>query len=172
MKLPRKNNYIRYLAIAFFFVTFNCLFLPKNAFGSEDCIHYTTIFLENRFDESQRLILQAEVADEPYERELGLMNRKTLAQNKGMLFVYDQPSAPKFWMKNTLISLDIIFTDYNGQIIQIFENVPKMSEKKITAGDHVSFVLEISSGIVEKFKIDTNWTLNFSDFFKSVKPFC
>ena len=100
------------------------------------------------------------------------MNRKTLAQNKGMLFVYDQPSAPKFWMKNTLISLDIIFTDYNGQIIQIFENVPKMSEKKITAGDHVSFVLEINSGIVEKFKIDRNWTLNFSNYFKSVKPFC
>ena len=47
-----------------------------------------------------------------------------------------------------------------------------MSEKKITAGEGVSFVLEINSGIVEKFKIDFNWTLNFSDFFKSLKPFC
>ena len=97
---------------------------------------------------------------------------KKIAKNKGMLFVYNNPSAPQFWMKNTFISLDILFTDYTGQIIQIFENVPKMSEKKITAGDGVSFVLEINSGIVEKFKIDLNWTLNFSDFFKSLKPFC
>ena len=172
MKLTRKNNYIRYLALAFLFVTFNFVFFSKNALGSEDCIHYTTIILENRFEDSQSLILQAEVADEPDERALGLMNRKTLAKNKGMLFVYHHPSAPQFWMKNTLIPLDIIFTDYNGQIIQIFENVPKMSEKKITAGDGVSFVLEINSGIVDKFRVDSNWTLNFSNLFKSVKPFC
>jgi len=100
------------------------------------------------------------------------MNRKKLAKNNGMLFVYKNPSAPKFWMKNTFVSLDILFTDNTGQIIQIFQNVPKMSEEKITAGDGVSFVLEINSGIVEKFKIDFNWTLNFSDFFKSLKPFC
>ena len=89
-----------------------------------------------------------------------------------MLFRSKNPSAPQFWMKNTFVSLDILFTDYTGQIIQIFQNVPKMSEKKITAGEGVSFVLEINSGIVEKFKIDFNWTLNFSDFFKSLKPFC
>ena len=172
MNLFKKNNHIRYLVITFFFVSFNCLFLPKNAFGTENCKHYTTIVLENRFDESQSLIVQAEVADEPDERALGLMNRKKLAKNNGMLFVYKNPSAPQFWMKNTFVSLDILFTDYTGQIIQIFQNVPKMSEKKITAGDGVSFVLEINSGIVEKFKIDFNWTLNFSDFFKSLKPFC
>ena len=172
MNLLKKNNYIQYLVITFFFVSFNGLFLPKNAFGSEDCKHYTTIFLENRFDESQSLILQAEVADEPDERAQGLMNRKTLAKNKGMLFVYNYPSAPQFWMKNTFVSLDILFTDYTGQIIQIFENVPKMSERKITAGEGVSFVLEINSGIVERFGIDLNWTLSFSDFFKSSKPFC
>jgi uncharacterized membrane protein (UPF0127 family) len=172
MNLLKKNNYIRYLVITFFFVSFYCLFLPKNAHGSEDCKQYTTIFLENRFDESQGLILQAEVADEPDERAIGLMNRKTLAKNKGMLFVYNYPSAPQFWMKNTFVSLDILFIDYKGQIIQIFENVPKMSEKKITAGEGVTFVLEINSGIVEKFGIDLNWTLNFSDFLKSLKPFC
>ena len=60
------------------------------------------------------------------------------------------PSAPKFWMKNTLVSLDILFSDYEGRIIKIFENVPRMSKKKITAGDGVFFVLEINSGVVKE----------------------
>ena len=89
-----------------------------------------------------------------------------------MLFVYRSPSAPKFWMKNTLISLDILFSSYDGKIIKIFENVPKMTEKKVTAGDGVSFVLEINSGLVEEFEIDANWIMDFSDFFETTKPFC
>ena len=100
------------------------------------------------------------------------MNRKKIDKNKGMLFVYQFPSAPKFWMKNTLISLDIIFSSYDGRIIKIFENVPKMTEKKVTAGDGVSFVLEINSGLVEEFEIDASWIMNFTDFFETTKPFC
>ena len=100
------------------------------------------------------------------------MNRKKIDKNKGMLFVYHFPSAPKFWMKNTLISLDIIFSNYDGRIIKIFENVPKMSEKKVTAGDGISFVLEINSGLVEEFEIDKSWIMNFTDFFETIKPLC
>ena len=106
------------------------------------------------------------------ERALGLMNRKKIDKNKGMLFVYHFPSAPQFWMKNTLISLDILFSSYDGRIIKIFENVPKMTEKKVTAGDGVSFVLEINSGLVEEFEIDASWIMNFTDFFETTKPFC
>ena len=57
-------------------------------------------------------------------------------------------------------------------IIKIFENVPRMTEKKVTAGDGVSFVLEINSGVVEEFEIDASWILNFSDFFETKEPFC
>ena len=140
--------------------------------AKENCTKYTNVVLDNRLDKGQSVTIQAEVADEPDERALGLMNRKKIDKNKGMLFVYHVPSAPKFWMKNTLISLDIIFSRYDGRIIKIFENVPKMTEKKVTAGDGVSFVLEINSGLVEEFEIDTNWIMNFTDFFETTKPFC
>tara|TARA_Y100000992_G_scaffold24948_1_gene14175 strand:- start:376 stop:750 length:375 start_codon:yes stop_codon:yes gene_type:complete len=123
-------------------------------------------------DKRQSVTIQAEVADEPDERALGLMNRKKIDKNKGMLFVYHFPSAPQFWMKNTLISLDILFSSYDGRIIKIFENVPKLTEKKVTAGDGVSFVLEINSGLVEEFEIDASWIMNFTDFFEATKPFC
>ena len=93
--------------------------------AKENCTQYTNVVLENRHDKGQSVTIQAEVADEPDERALGLMNRKKIDKNKGMLFVYHLPSAPKFWMRNTLISLDIIFSSYDGRIIKIFEKYTK-----------------------------------------------
>lgn len=155
-----------------FFVTCGYLLFAKEVFANENCKQYTTVLIENRFDKSQSVTIQAEVADEPDERTLGLMNRKKLAKNMGMLFVYHNPSAPQFWMKNTFMSLDIVFFNFEGRVIRIFENVPKMSEKKIMAGNGVSFVLEINGGLVREFEIDSNWILNFSDYVGSVKPYC
>ena len=172
VSLSRYNLHICFLIILLFFKIFEYLFLPTSAFAKENCIKYTNVLIENKFDNMKTVTIQAEVADEPDERAKGLMNRKELAESKGMLFVYYYPSAPQFWMKNTLIPLDILFSDKKGRIIKIFKNVPKLSENKITAGEGVSFVLEINSGLVEEFEIDQTWNMNFSDFFKTAKPFC
>ena len=171
MILCGKNKNVRY-SVLFLLTTFGHLVNAVNVIAKENCTQYTNVVLENRFDKRQSVSIQAEVADEPDERALGLMNRKKIDQNKGMLFVYHFPSAPQFWMKNTLISLDILFSSYDGRIIKIFENVPKLTEKKVTAGDGVSFVLEINSGLVEEFEIDSSWIMNFTDFFETKKPFC
>ena len=171
MNLFANNKNVLCLALVLF--TF-CphLFQLSSVLAKENCIQYTNVIIENRLDKKKSVIIQAEVADEPDERAIGLMNRKKMDKNKGMLFVYHYPSAPHFWMKNTLISLDILFSNYEGHIMEIFENLPRMSEKKVTAGNGVSFVLEINSGVVREFEIDTSWILNFSDFFETVKPFC
>ena len=171
MNLFGKNKNVQY-SVLLLLTVFGHLVNAVNVIAKENCTQYTAVVLENRFDKRQSVTIQAEVADEPGERALGLMNRKKIDKNKGMLFVYHFPSAPKFWMKNTLISLDIIFSSYDGRIIKIFENVPKMTEKKVTAGDGVSFVLEINSGLVEEFEIDTSWIMDFTDFFETTKPFC
>ena len=172
LNLSRHNLHICFLIILLFLKIFNYLFLPTSAFANENCIKYTNVLIENKFDNMQTVTIQAEVADEPDERAKGLMNRKELAKSNGMLFVYYYPSAPQFWMKNTLIPLDILFSDKKGRIIKIFKNVPKLSDNKITAGEGVSFVLEINSGLIEEFEIDQTWRMNFSDFFKTAKPFC
>ena len=148
------------------------LFQLSSVLAKENCIQYTSVIIESTLDKKKSVTIQSEVADEPDERALGLMHRKKIDEDKGMLFVYHYPSAPQFWMKNTLVSLDILFSDNEGRIIKIFENMPKMSKNKVTAGDGVFFVLEINSGLVEQFEIDASWTINFSDFFETTKPFC
>ena len=166
-----KNKNVQY-SVLLLLTVFGHLVNAGMVAAKENCTQYTNVVLDNRFDKRQSVTILAEVADEPDERAIGLMNRTKIGKNKGMLFVYHVPSAPQFWMKNTLISLDILFSSYDGRIIKIFKNVPKMTEKKITAGDGVSFVLEINSGSVEKLEIDASWIMNFTDFFETTKPFC
>ena len=167
---PLRNNK-NVLFSSFLFMFCVHLFPLSSVQANENCIKYTNVLIESRLGK-ETVSIEAEVADEPNERALGLMNREKIDENKGMLFVYQYSSAPQFWMKNTLVSLDILFSDYEGRIIKIFENVPRMSKKKITAGGGVFFVLEVNSGVVNEFEIDTSWTLNLSDFFEIVEPFC
>jgi len=63
-----------------------------------------------------------EVSDTPESREMGLMHRETMQYDEGMLFVFDQPGRHRFWMKNTLIPLDILWLDDNKSVIH-FETV-------------------------------------------------
>ena len=65
-----------------------------------------------------------EIADSPAERELGLMGRDALPEGRGMLFIFDKPDEYGFWMKNTKISLDIIFLDAQKNIVDILSADP------------------------------------------------
>jgi uncharacterized protein len=67
--------------------------------------------------------IQLEVAQTPEQQQIGLMNRKSLADDRGMVFIFDPPRPTRFWMKNTLISLDMVFVR-NGFVKSIEANVP------------------------------------------------
>ncbi len=108
MNIFGKNKIVQY-SVLLLFTLFGHLVNSGIVAAKENCTQYTNVVLDNRLDKGQTVTIQAEVADEPDERALGLMNRKKIDKNKGMLFVYHFPSAPKFWMRNTLISLDIYF---------------------------------------------------------------
>ena len=87
-----------------------------------------------------------EVARTPEEQARGLMNRPSLEPGRGMLFPYDQPQPASFWMKNTLIPLDIIFIRPDGTIARIAANTVPMSLEPIPSLEDVSAVLEIPGG--------------------------
>lgn len=94
-----------------------------------------------------------EVADEPDERAQGLMFRESLGRNSGMLFVYDRPQRATFWMRNTLIPLDMIFMDESGTVTRVHENARPLDETPIDGGPGVLAVLEINGGLAERLGI-------------------
>jgi hypothetical protein len=91
-----------------------------------------------------------EVADTNAERSQGLMFRENLPASAGMLFIYDSPRRASFWMKNTLIPLDMIFADKTGTVTRIHENAVPGDQTSIDGGPGVQFVLEINGGLARR----------------------
>ncbi len=82
------------------------------------------------------------------------MNRESLASGAGMLFVYERPQRAVFWMKNTLIPLDMIFADETGTVTRVHENAIPHDETGIDGGEGVKYVLEINGGLSGRFGIE------------------
>ncbi len=94
-----------------------------------------------------------EVADDGEERARGLMFRTEMAQSAGMLFVYDAPRRVQFWMKNTLIPLDMVFADATGTVTRVHSGAVPGDLTPIDGGDGVQFVVEINAGLADKLGI-------------------
>jgi hypothetical protein len=91
--------------------------------------------------------IDAEVADTPEERRVGLMNREYLAPDKGMLFIFENSSVRQFWMKNTLISLDIIFISEQMEIVKIHTNtIPNNTRIKYSSEEPIKYAIEVNAG--------------------------
>jgi len=103
--------------------------------------------------ETGRHLIDAEIADSPGARATGLMFRRTLAPDAGMLFIYDTPENITMWMKNTYISLDMIFADEKGKIIRIARNTEPFSLDIIEAGGPAKVVLEVPAGTAQRLKL-------------------
>ena len=88
-----------------------------------------------------------EIADTDALRAQGLMHRERLARSAGMLFIYEAPTSPSFWMRNTLIPLDMLFVDPTGQVTRLHENAQPHDETPIPGGANVLMVLEINGGL-------------------------
>ncbi|HEY1560453.1 MAG TPA: DUF192 domain-containing protein [Caulobacteraceae bacterium] len=89
---------------------------------------------------------RVEVADTAASRERGLMYRKSLAADRGMIFDFKTSQVVAFWMKNTLIPLDMLFIGADGRIVSIARNARPMDETAVPSGAPVLAVLELRGG--------------------------
>lgn len=96
---------------------------------------------------------RVEIADDPEERAVGLMNRPEMARTAGMLFIYERPQRVAFWMRNTLIPLDMIFLSADGIVQRVHENAIPLDETSIDGGPDILAVLEINGGLASTFGI-------------------
>lgn len=116
---------------------------------------------------SEKHIFLIEIADTPQKWERGLMYRKALKENQGMLFVFPRVDIAQFWMKNTLIPLDMLFIDSGGKIIKIQRKATPESLAIISSGAPVKAVLEIAGGASDKLKLQTGDRVIYADTFKA-----
>ncbi|HEV7305257.1 DUF192 domain-containing protein [Ensifer sp.] len=97
--------------------------------------------------------LTVELAVEPDQREQGLMFRKSMPADHGMLFDFGETRRVMMWMKNTYLPLDMLFVDTKGTVRTIREGAVPFSEAIIDSGEPVAFVLELNAGTVKRLQI-------------------
>ena len=97
--------------------------------------------------------IDIEIADDDSKREVGMMGRPTMEEHQGMLFVYEQENMDSFWMKNCILSLDMIFINKLGEIVTICRNTTPFSEQTYSATALTLLVIEVNAGFTDKYGI-------------------
>ena len=102
---------------------------------------------------NKNIIFNVEIAKTIEERRIGLMYRKNLLNNEGMLFIFPREKIIQLWMKNTYIPLDVIFISENKVIVDIKKNMEKLSETIVKSKVKSRYALEFNAGLINKLDI-------------------
>jgi uncharacterized membrane protein (UPF0127 family) len=94
--------------------------------------------------------ISVEVATTPRQQQMGLMFRESLPANEGMLFMFAVPRENSFWMRNTLIPLDLFFIDSNWSVLGVVENATPMTDDPREIAGESQYVLEVNAGFAKK----------------------
>ena len=135
------------LIIKFFLITSHLLSNEKIEIG---------IFNKN-------IMFNVEVAKTIQERESGLMYRKKLLNDEGMLFIFPHEKIIQLWMKNTYIPLDVIFISENKVIVDIKKNMEKLSETIVKSKVKSRYALEFNAGLINKLDIEIGDKVLFNE---------
>jgi len=103
-------------------------------------------------------VIDTQLAQTPEQRQIGLMWRRDLPQNEGMLFVFEQPSVQCFWMRNTLTALTAAFVEDDGTIVNLEDMKPQTDDSHCSTKP-VRFVLEMNQGWFKKRSIQAGFKL-------------
>lgn len=129
------------MSVAAMWLVFGCQAIPLTK--------EVTVVIQN----GPEIPLYLEIADTDQKRERGLMYRETLDGNKGMIFTGDTPKVWNMWMKDTYVSLDMIFYDENGVIVKIAKNAEPESLKTISSDVPALGVIEVRGGLTDQLGI-------------------
>jgi uncharacterized membrane protein (UPF0127 family) len=136
-----------------------CARMPK------DLPPFTQGYLEINNTSGEVIRFKVEEAIDAEQFRKGLMCRKELADDRGMIFRFPAPMVARFWMKNTFVPLDMLFINRHGEITYIYENATPLSERVIESPDAVVAVLELKAGTVKAQGFQVGSVVNYW-FFK------
>ena len=112
---------------------------------------------------NKNITFNVEVAKTIEERRTGLMYRKKLLNNEGMLFIFPREKIIQLWMKNTYIPLDVIFISENKVIVDIKKNMEKLSETIVKSKVKSRYALEFNAGLINKLDIEIGDKVLFNE---------
>lgn len=110
------------------------------------------------------ILLNVELAITEEQQIQGLMNRASMPENHGMLFLFNDLSVRSFWMRNTLIPLDILFLDKDGTIHHIHPMAQPLDERLVSSGRPAAAVLEINGGLSQRLGIAVGDKVKYKAF--------
>ncbi len=108
-------------------------------------------FLDNH--DNLRSAIDIEIADDDASRMQGLMYRDSMAENRGMLFVFPDEAERSFWMENTILPLDIIYVNAQNKIITIQRNTVPYSRDSIPSNGPAKYVVEVNAGYCDRHSV-------------------
>ena len=126
---------------------------PKNALTQDIAFRPDGVLDFMRPDSTLVTRIVIEIAEDVQSQAQGLMFRRSLPQRGGMLFLNQSESMRSFWMKNTPLSLDILFVDAEGEVINIVRHTTPFSEDRIESTAPAQFVVEVRSGFTDTYGI-------------------
>jgi uncharacterized membrane protein (UPF0127 family) len=119
------------------------------------------------------VVVSLEVARTEAERARGLMHRASLPERAGMIFLFERPGIYPFWMKNTLIPLDLFWTDTNGRIVWIAESLPPCTADpcpEYPPRAVASYVIETNAGFAKRHRIQVGQVVTLKNLPKQPAP--
>ncbi len=108
--------------------------------------------------------LEIEVVDNDADRQKGLMFRKSMLEHRGMLFIFEVQQPQSFWMKNTLMPLDIIYVNDKKTVVSIQKRTTPLSEKGLPSFQPALYVVETIAGYSDKYGIREGVKINFKKY--------
>lgn len=105
--------------------------------------------------------IDIEIADDDYQTQKGLMYRRSMKSNQGMLFIFPDEEERSFWMKNTYLPLDILYVNANKEIVSITENASPQSTESIWSKLPAKYVVEVNAGFVAQYRIKEGDQIQF-----------
>lgn len=147
------------IGIATIAIAIALIFILNNCQDEDSSMHYYKFKKEGELTFVDTLgnpiiKIDIEIADNEYKRQLGLMNRESMEQMQGMLFIFPEERMQSFWMLNTMFSLDILFINSNKEIVTIHKNTTPLSEQSYPSSEPAIYVLEVNAGFCYKHGIN------------------
>ncbi len=120
------------------------------------------LVLKKKETDSVLVQLDIEFAESDYETQTGLMYRKSMQDDRGMLFVFEKEEPKYFYMKNTEFALDIIYLNSNKEIVSISKNAKPLDNTSLPSAAPAQYVLEVNAGLSDKWGLEAGDVIEYS----------